>query len=133
MKLLYRTAEWHGLAKFRMHTDSSLGLLDELTAEFGKLMRQFRDLTCSEFATTELPREAAARNRRETESLARISRTIPLNAAAGVLAAQVPLVPLNAELSQAAPSGISSVAETSIPIPVATPNREFQPSILVAD
>ncbi|KAF8162145.1 hypothetical protein BJ912DRAFT_1049701 [Pholiota molesta] len=43
----------------------------------------------------------------------------------GVLAAQVPLVPLNAELSQAAPSGISSVAETSIPIPVATPNHSY--------
>lgn len=64
IKLLYRTAEWHGLAKFRMHTDSSLTLLDELTTEFGELMRDFRDLTCSQFATVELPREIAARNRR---------------------------------------------------------------------
>jgi len=63
MKLLYRTAEWHALAKLRMHTDSTLALLEELTTEFGKLMRQFRDLTCSQFATIELPREATARTR----------------------------------------------------------------------
>ncbi|KAH9480924.1 hypothetical protein JR316_0007527 [Psilocybe cubensis] len=42
-KLLYRTAEWHGLAKMRIHTEGSLKLLDELTFEFGKLMREFRD------------------------------------------------------------------------------------------
>jgi hypothetical protein len=66
MKLLYRTAEWHSLAKLRMHTDSTLTLLETLTTEFGKLMRQFRDLTCSEFDTAELPREIAARQRRQT-------------------------------------------------------------------
>ncbi len=66
MKLLYRTAEWHALAKLRMHTDSMLTLLEELTTKFGKLMRQFRDLTCSQFLTIELPREAAARTRAQT-------------------------------------------------------------------
>lgn len=63
MKLLYRTAEWHALAKLRMHTDASLQRLESLTKEFGLLMRQFRDLTCSQFETVELPRELAARNR----------------------------------------------------------------------
>ena len=61
MKLLYRTAEWHALAKLRMHSDSTLSLLEDVTVEFGKLMRQFRDLTCSQFQTLELPRETAAR------------------------------------------------------------------------
>ena len=70
MKLLYRTAEWHALAKLRMHSDSTLDLLEELTSEFGKLIRQFRDLTCSEFATVELPRETAARNRRQAQKQA---------------------------------------------------------------
>lgn len=65
MKLLYRTAEWHALAKLRIHTDSSLTLLDDLTTEFGRLLRRFRDITCSKFSTFELPREAAARNRRK--------------------------------------------------------------------
>jgi hypothetical protein len=64
MKLLYRTAEWHAFAKLRMHSNSTLLLLEELTTEFGKLIRQFRDLTCSQFKTVELSREAAARKRR---------------------------------------------------------------------
>ena len=67
MKLLYRTAEWHALAKLRMHTDQSLDLLEELTTEFGDLMRHFRDVTSSQFATMELPQEMAARNRREAQ------------------------------------------------------------------
>lgn len=46
---------------------SSLTLLDNLTTEFGQLMRQFRDLTCTTFATVELPREAAGRERRAQE------------------------------------------------------------------
>lgn len=65
MKLLYRTAEWHALAKLRMHTDSTLEHLRRLTKEFGSLMRQFRDHTCPQFNTVELPREVAARKRRQ--------------------------------------------------------------------
>ncbi|KAF9472013.1 hypothetical protein BDN70DRAFT_819287, partial [Pholiota conissans] len=65
MKLLYRTAEWHALAKLHLHTDTTVDLLDELTVEFGKLMREFRDTTCAEFTTMELPRETAARGRRQ--------------------------------------------------------------------
>lgn len=53
-----------------MHTDSTLTLLEELTVEFGKLMRQFRDLTCSQFQTVELPRETAARHRRQMKAQA---------------------------------------------------------------
>lgn len=67
-KLLYRTAEWHALAKLRIHTDSSLTLLEDLTAEFGQLLRKFRDITCSTFPTFELPRETAARNRRKNHT-----------------------------------------------------------------
>jgi hypothetical protein len=63
MKLLYRTAEWHGFAKLRMHTDTTIKHLEKLTKEFGQLMRQFRGSTCSEFETMELPREVAARKR----------------------------------------------------------------------
>jgi hypothetical protein len=48
-----------------MHTDTSLALLETLTAEFGQLLRQFRDKTCTKFSTVELPREASARQRRE--------------------------------------------------------------------
>jgi hypothetical protein len=60
MKLLYRTAEWHALAKSRMHMDTTLEHLHRLTKEFGSLMWQFRDQTCSQFDTIKLPREVAA-------------------------------------------------------------------------
>ncbi|KAG5641052.1 hypothetical protein H0H81_011412, partial [Sphagnurus paluster] len=73
MKLLYRTAEWHALAKARMHTDSSPALLEALTVEFGKLIREFRNLTCSAYETVELPGEAAARVRRATALQATIN------------------------------------------------------------
>jgi hypothetical protein len=73
MKLLYQTAEWHAFAKLRMHTDSTLKHLEVLTKEFGYLMWQFRDHTCSQFRTAELPHEVAARNRQQQHAQARAS------------------------------------------------------------
>jgi len=67
MKLLYRISEWHALAKLRMHTEDSLGLMEESTKEIGDLLRQFRRLTCTQFTTVELPREADARMRRKRD------------------------------------------------------------------
>jgi hypothetical protein len=68
MKLLYHSAEWHALAKLRMHTDPTLTRLDKLTIEYGRLMREFRDLTCANFDTVELPREVQARGRRQAQA-----------------------------------------------------------------
>jgi len=61
LRLLYKAAEWHALAKLRLHTDSTLSLLEAVTREFGRLMRQFRDKTSDEFDTVDLPRETSAR------------------------------------------------------------------------
>lgn len=44
-----------------MHTDSTLGMLEEATRELGRLMRQFRDRTSEEFDTVELPSETGAK------------------------------------------------------------------------
>ena len=77
MKLLYRTAEWHSLAKLRMHSDGTLLLLEELTTEFGQLIRQFRDLTCSQFKTVELSRETAARKRRGAKQQTAVASAVP--------------------------------------------------------
>lgn len=49
----------------RMHTTDTLHLLDAATIEFGKHVRKFADITCSAFNTTELPKETAARMRRQ--------------------------------------------------------------------
>jgi len=61
LRLLYKAAEWHALAKLRMHTDSTLDILEAVTREFGRLARQFRDKTSDEFHTVELPRETGAK------------------------------------------------------------------------
>lgn len=58
MQLLYRAAEWHALAKLRMHTRATLDLLEKCTVHLGQLMRKFRDTTFVKFNTVVLPREA---------------------------------------------------------------------------
>ena len=65
MTLLYRTAEWHAFAKLRLHTESTLRHLEQLTKELGQLTRNFRDATQSAFATFKLPKETEARKRRQ--------------------------------------------------------------------
>jgi len=59
--LLYKAAEWHALAKLRLHAETTLGLLEAVTKEFGRLMRQFHDKTSNEFNTVEIPCGANAR------------------------------------------------------------------------
>jgi hypothetical protein len=80
MKLLYWTAEWHGFAKLRMHTNMTIAHLEMLTREFGQLMRHFRDSTCSEFKTMELPHEVAARKQQHQCIKDQASKTRPLSA-----------------------------------------------------
>jgi hypothetical protein len=62
--LLYCAAEWHAFAKLQLHTENTLNHLEELTTRLGRLVRKFRDVTKSEFATFELPRETQAQKRR---------------------------------------------------------------------
>jgi hypothetical protein len=57
-------ANWHGLAKLRMHTDQTLGSLDKSTALLGLKFRHFVNNTCRRFDTRELQCEAEARVRR---------------------------------------------------------------------
>jgi hypothetical protein len=62
--LLYRFAQWHALAKLRMHTETTLSLLDETFKTLSRQLRKFSDFTCSAFTTLELPKEKAARERK---------------------------------------------------------------------
>lgn len=62
--LLYRFAQWHALAKLRMHSDSTLTALEETFKRLSWLLRKFRDFTCAAFSTMELPKERAARERK---------------------------------------------------------------------
>ncbi|EIM89453.1 uncharacterized protein STEHIDRAFT_50595, partial [Stereum hirsutum FP-91666 SS1] len=80
LTLLYRLAEWHALAKLRLHTDSTLSLLRAATIDLGSRFRRFRDFTCPHFPTTELPRERDARDRRQRRKEARQPQTTAMAA-----------------------------------------------------
>lgn len=69
--VLYRLAEWHALAKLRMHTEYTLQALEELTTTLGREMRRFRDETLKAFDCQELPKETLARQRRKTKAKAK--------------------------------------------------------------
>ncbi|TFY56610.1 hypothetical protein EVJ58_g7535 [Rhodofomes roseus] len=67
LTLLYRMAEWHALAKLRLHTDSSLARLDAVTVQLGHAMRRFVREVCSAYKTYELPKETEQRARRNAK------------------------------------------------------------------
>ncbi|KAJ6559288.1 hypothetical protein B0H10DRAFT_2240500 [Mycena sp. CBHHK59/15] len=67
LDLLFTFAEWHSLAKLKLHTDSSVKLLGSATKEIGRLLRRFQRVVCPDFSTKELPSEAAARGRRQAK------------------------------------------------------------------
>jgi hypothetical protein len=71
MSLLFRLAEWHALAKLCMHTESTLTQMEKVTTIIGHQLRDFCNITCKAFATTELPKEAEGRARKETRRRAR--------------------------------------------------------------
>ena len=63
-------AEWHANAKLRLHTDSTILTLKELTRSFGTQIRAFANKLCPLYDTRELPREEAARVRRRAKKAA---------------------------------------------------------------
>ncbi|GJJ13554.1 hypothetical protein Clacol_007809 [Clathrus columnatus] len=62
-ELLFTLSYWHGLAKLRMHTDTTIGLLDDLTSNLGKSLRFFQNIVCPNFETFDTPAEKAAQAR----------------------------------------------------------------------
>lgn len=72
LTLLYRMAEWHALAKLRMHTDYTLQGLDKATTVIGCELRSFREWSRASFTVKELPSETRARTRRTQR--AKVSR-----------------------------------------------------------
>ncbi|KAG6895033.1 hypothetical protein C0992_003455 [Termitomyces sp. T32_za158] len=65
LDLLFTLAEWHALAKLRLHTETTLQQLESCTSDLGRLLRKFSNYVCPKFDTRELPREEAARGRRK--------------------------------------------------------------------
>lgn len=65
MDLLFELSTWHGLAKLRLHTESTVRALENSTTRLGIILRKFQSTTCAEFVTRDLPSEEAARGRRK--------------------------------------------------------------------
>jgi len=60
-KLLFELATWHGLAKLRLHTETTVNDLEHSTTRLGTALRDFEANVCSVYTTTELPSEEAAK------------------------------------------------------------------------
>jgi hypothetical protein len=101
-----------------------LTLLDELTVEFGKLMRQFRDLTCSQFETLEIPRETAARHRRQMKAQATAGQVHSLSTCNPASAVSEPTT--DTALSQPPILGQTSSSSRSQPQPPSGPNSKIK-------
>ena len=67
MGLLYTCAQWHSLAKLRLHNDFTVDLLERNTILLGAQMRSFDRDVCAKYHTKELPKEADARVRRASK------------------------------------------------------------------
>ena len=81
--MLFTLAEWHALAKLRLHTDTTIGWLEQCTTNLGAQLRRFQKHTCSFFATKELPKEEAARGRRRKKKTGSAAQPAPPAASGG--------------------------------------------------
>ena len=61
-RLLFELSTWHGLAKLRLHTETTVQDLENSTARLGDILRDFQKTVCPEYDTYNLPTEEAARN-----------------------------------------------------------------------
>ncbi|KAI0677656.1 hypothetical protein C8Q78DRAFT_961869 [Trametes maxima] len=63
--LLFELANWHALAKLRLHTEVTLQIFRAATGHVTEAVRHFANTTCEEWTTLELAKETEARVRRE--------------------------------------------------------------------
>ncbi|KAK7456333.1 hypothetical protein VKT23_010580 [Stygiomarasmius scandens] len=67
LDLLFDLCIFHCLAKFRLHSNESLQMLDERTTELGKSLQSFEEQVCMVYDTQEIPKETAARSCRNAK------------------------------------------------------------------
>ncbi|KAI9057374.1 hypothetical protein FKP32DRAFT_1551893, partial [Trametes sanguinea] len=70
---IFLLATWHALAKLRLHSETSLSLLEGTATTLGRQMRLFLRDVCSSYDTRELPKETTARARRKAATQAKSS------------------------------------------------------------
>jgi hypothetical protein len=76
--LLFVLAEWHALAKLRLHTESTVSLLERKTAELAKHVHNFMEVTCQAIHTVETAKEYAARLKRTAKKKKKSVSNAPL-------------------------------------------------------
>ena len=67
---MFELATWHGFAKLRLHTETTVQDLENSTARLGDQLRNFMKTVCPEYNTYDLPSEEAARSRRRARKAA---------------------------------------------------------------
>ena len=70
-ELLFLLATWHAYAKLRLHTDSTLEMLELVSKALCQALRHFASVTCPRYTTKELPREVRQRLARQQTQAAR--------------------------------------------------------------
>ncbi len=73
--LLFELANFHALAKLRLHTSVTIEIFTAATRQMYKAFRKFASKTCPRYDTQELPKEADARARREAKKAGRGAQT----------------------------------------------------------
>ncbi|KAF8460696.1 hypothetical protein JB92DRAFT_3137451 [Gautieria morchelliformis] len=69
LDVLWEVCQWHGLAKLRLHTETTLARLDGATTTLGKQFHRFIGEVCYHMETFETPSEVQARQRRQARAL----------------------------------------------------------------
>jgi hypothetical protein len=79
LDLLFVLATWHALAKLRMHSTSTVTVLDGVTKILGQLLRRFNDHVCPKYNTRETPSETKKRTSRKASEAAKKKAQQPAN------------------------------------------------------
>jgi hypothetical protein len=77
LHLLAALAEWHALAKLRLHTEVTVNLLETKTTELASRVQEFMNVTCQAYETMETTKEYGARLKRSAKKEKAPGPTIP--------------------------------------------------------
>ena len=73
LDMLFFLAKFHTFAKMHLHTKQMLELFDQSIIKLIEDMQKFKTVVCAAYETKELPRETAARGRRDAAAAAKAS------------------------------------------------------------
>jgi hypothetical protein len=78
LSILFALNNWLSLAKLRLHTDTTLALLEDATKRLGKQLRDFTDNIAPEYPTTESKTERNRRDRRTAKAASSSNALAPM-------------------------------------------------------